>query len=73
MMGIDPIALIGLIAAVIAALYLLKTVLSKVKGGGKESKTGLETHIYKECAVCGWSGAVSKYVKKCSNCGADLY
>lgn len=72
-MGIDAITIASLALAVIVALYIARTVVSKIGGGRKKSNTGLETHMHRECAVCGWSGTASKYVKKCSNCGADLY
>lgn len=72
-MGYDPITLVGLVIAVVVLLYVVKTILAAVRAPRKDAKSGLETHMFKECASCGWSGTVSKYVKKCSNCGASLY
>jgi hypothetical protein len=72
-MSLDAITIVGVIIAVAGGFYIARTIVSAVKGSGKGSGTGLETHVHKECASCGWSGTVSKYVKKCSNCGASLY
>jgi hypothetical protein len=72
-MSFDAITVIGVVIALAVALYVVKTIISAVKGPEKKSGTGLETHVHKECASCGWSGTVSKYVKKCSNCGESLY
>jgi hypothetical protein len=30
------------------------------------------THIRKECLSCGWQGLVSKFHKKCPNCGDEI-
>ncbi|MEW6347521.1 MAG: hypothetical protein AB1646_00535 [Thermodesulfobacteriota bacterium] len=40
------------------------------KGEGK-SLTGRSTHEHKRCA-CGWQGMVSRFVKKCPNCGSPV-
>ncbi len=38
---------------------------------GRKTQTGPSTHERKRCA-CGWQGMVSKFVKKCPNCGSPV-
>ncbi|AFM26242.1 hypothetical protein Desti_3594 [Desulfomonile tiedjei DSM 6799] len=64
MAGIAGIVILFLGVTLFRALF---------KGAAVEQHAGSETHIHKECAMCGWEGTVSKFHKKCSNCGSELY
>jgi hypothetical protein len=61
-----------LIVILAAALGLLAALLLIMRRK-KKVPEALETHVRKQCASCGWEGSVSKYHKKCSNCGETLY
>jgi hypothetical protein len=72
-MSLDTITVVGAAIVIVVALYVIKIIVAALKGPRKGAGARLETHVHKECAACGWSGTVSKYVNKCSNCGASLY
>ena len=51
-------------------LYVLK-LLFRALGVGKQDM-GSSSQVYKQCASCGWKGQVSKFHRKCPNCGTEL-
>lgn len=58
----------------VVILFLVVTLFRALSRGAKaEQQAGSETHMHKQCAMCGWEGMVSKFHKKCSNCGSELY
>jgi len=63
-----------LVGAAIAAVLVMLAIVRKIASSRPTRRRpgGIETHSVKECPSCGWKGAVSKYHKKCSNCGEDL-
>jgi predicted nucleic acid binding AN1-type Zn finger protein len=67
----------SMVMAGIAAIVILFLVVTVFRALSKDTKAeqhgGSETHMHKECAMCGWEGTVSKFHKKCSNCGTELY
>ncbi len=63
---VKTLSLIGIAIAV--GLFLLGLLFrSGKKGQGEDAG-----YVYKECLSCGWKGKVSKFHKKCSNCGDSL-
>jgi hypothetical protein len=40
---------------------------------GKKGQADQAGYVFKECLSCGWKGKVSKFHKKCSNCGDSLF
>jgi hypothetical protein len=66
-----------MVMAGIAGIVILFLVVTVFRALSKDTKAGQhggsETHMQKECAMCGWEGMVSKFHKKCSNCGSELY
>jgi hypothetical protein len=71
-MELKTLVIVGL--AVVLILFIAGTILRAMsKGSKKEPEDALETHVMKECASCGWKGKVSKYHKRCSGCGEELF
>lgn len=69
----DPVAIIAIAVGVVVICFIAVTIRRAAgKGGEKPAAAGLETHVRKQCLSCGWEGMVSKYHKKCSNCGDKL-
>ncbi len=52
------------LAVILVAVKLLRSILSK---GGDPEYTEK-----KQCRICGWSGAVSRYHSTCPSCGARI-
>ena len=69
-MDFDIKTIVIVVIAFFVVLFVLK-LLFRILGGGKE---GLETgsQVNKQCASCGWKGQVSKFHRKCPNCGTEL-
>lgn len=69
-MSFDFTTIATVLAVAVVALIVLSLVM---RGFGKKSGPDRsQTHVNKECAGCGWKGSVSKFHKKCPNCGAAL-
>jgi hypothetical protein len=54
------------VAGLVAVLLLLKSVF-----GGRKEQASVHT-VLGEC-VCGWSGNVSKFVRKCPKCNREIH
>lgn len=63
---VKTLSLIGIAIAV--GLFLI----GLLSRWGKKSPGEEAGYQYKECLSCGWKGKVSKFHKKCSNCGDRL-
>ena len=70
-MDYDTTTTVAVAIGIIVLFFVLRAIFRAVaRGGEKEAETG---QIQKQCTGCGWEGTVSRYHKKCPNCGSDLY
>ena len=61
-----------IIGALFGAALIVGSLLRKMLREGND-KPDPSTHVRKECTGCGWAGTVSKFHKKCPNCGEEIY
>ncbi len=72
-MSSDVITVVGVVIAVGVALFVVKTIASAMKGSEKAPAPGWKLTCTKNACPAAGQVQVSKYVKKCSNCGEKLY
>ncbi|MBI5570992.1 MAG: hypothetical protein HY914_13695 [Desulfomonile tiedjei] len=58
------------IAVVLAIVILGLMIILSRRGRTKAPESS--AHEHKECLACGWSGQVSKFHRKCPNCGDTI-
>jgi hypothetical protein len=69
-MNLDLGTILTVVVVAVAGLLVLALLM---KGFGKKSGPDVsQTHVHKECTGCGWEGSVSKFHRKCPNCGDAL-
>jgi hypothetical protein len=62
-----------LVLGVVVFFFLALLVWRLIFGTKDKDADGASAREFKECASCGWRGTVSKFHKKCSQCGCDLF
>ena len=71
-MTVDMGTVVVVAIVTVAALIIVRILIGLSRRSRGETPLS-SAQEYKECPSCGWSGQVSKFHKKCSNCGETLF